>query len=59
MVENVKAMIKKVRNNASPISTWLGGICCIPNEARTKDNTIMIRMKDVINIRIAGAIDNR
>lgn len=48
--------MKKVRNIASPINTWLGGDCCVPSDVRTKPRTMTIRVKLVISINIAGAI---
>ena len=47
--------MKKVKNKASPINTWFGGICEVPIALRKKDNTIIIRVKDVIKIKIDGA----
>ena len=51
-------MIKNVRNKASPIMTWFGGICMVPNALRSKDRTITIRVKDVTIISMAGAKDS-
>ena len=43
-------MIKKVRNNANPSNTWLGGEDCVPNANLSNDKTMMIRVKlDIIN----------
>ena len=43
-------MIKKVRNNAKPSSTWLGGEDCVPRANLSSDNTMIIRVKlDIIN----------
>ena len=47
--------MKKVKNKASPINTWFGGICEVPIALRKKDNTIISRVKDVIKIKIDGA----
>ena len=44
-------------NSDSPISTWFGGNCCVPSACRSSDSTMMIRVKLVIMIRIAGASD--
>ena len=41
-------MTNKVRNSASPISTWLGGDCCRPSAWRRIDSTTRIRVKLVI-----------
>ena len=46
---------KNVKNNDSPIKSWLGGICCVPIAIRKKDSTTTIRVNDVIIIRIEGA----
>lgn len=43
-------MIKKVRNNANPSNTWLGGEDCVPNANLSSDKTMMIRVKlDIIS----------
>lgn len=49
--------MKNVKNNASPINTWFGGICCVASDVLTKDKTIIILVKLVINMSIAGAND--
>ncbi|MNN91895.1 hypothetical protein D3C81_2100740 [compost metagenome] len=54
-VAKVSDIMNKVRNKASPTSTWFGGICCVPSEVLTKPSTITIRVKLVIRIRNAGA----
>src|SRR5699024_5641758 len=54
---NVGAIIKNVKNNAKPINTWFGGICWVARDVRTNDNTTIILVKLVINIKIPGAID--
>lgn len=38
--------------------TWFGGICCVASAVRVNDNTMTMRAKDVINIKILGARDN-
>ena len=50
--------MKKDRNNASPISTWFGGIDCVARDVRTKEKTMTILVKHVIMIKIPGAIEN-
>ena len=50
-------MIKKVKNKASPIMTWFGGICMVPNALRNSDRTITMRVKEVTIISMAGAKD--
>ncbi|GAI83024.1 unnamed protein product, partial [marine sediment metagenome] len=40
---------------ASPTRTWFGGICCVLKACRSKDRTIIIRVKEVTRINIAGA----
>ena len=46
-----------VINNASEISTWLGGVCCNPNALRRNDSTMMIRINEVVITKIEGASD--
>ena len=46
--------MKKVRKRASPTRTWFGGICCVLKACRSKDRTIIIRVKEVTRINIAG-----
>src|ERR1700761_2920320 len=48
-------MMNAVKNRASEISTWLGGVCCNPSALRRNDSTMMMRMNDVVMIRIDGA----
>ena len=55
---NVGAMMKKVKNKASPINTWFGGICCVARAVLTNDKTMTILVKLVIKIKILGANDN-
>lgn len=50
--------MKNVKNNASPIKTWFGGIVFVASAVLVKDKTIMMRANDVIKIRILGASDN-
>ena len=38
--------------------TWFGGIWFVASAVRVNDNTITIRVNEVINIRILGANDN-
>src|SRR5699024_3623890 len=54
---NVGAIMKNVKNKASPINTWFGGICCVANDVRTKAKTTTTRVKLVIIIKIPGAKD--
>src|SRR3989304_554616 len=49
------AIEKNVRKSAIPMSTGLGGVCCIPSACRMKASTITIRVKEVIITRIEGA----
>ncbi len=48
------AMMKKVRNRASPNSTWLGGVDWVPMAVRNRLSTMMIRVKLVIISSAAG-----
>src|SRR5688500_6045956 len=50
-------MIRNVMNSESPIRIWLGGNCCVPSACRSRESTMMSRVKLVIMIRIAGASD--
>jgi hypothetical protein len=56
--ENVGAMIKNVRNKASPTSTWFGGIELVASDVLTNESTITIRVKHVIKMRMPGATEN-
>ena len=44
-----------VRNSASPISTWLGGVWPAPMACRRIDSTITMRVKAVIISSAAGS----
>src|SRR5687768_2037685 len=48
-------MIRKVMNIERPTNTWLGGSVAVPIAWRSSDRTMMIRVKLVIMIRMAGA----
>src|SRR5262245_39496828 len=48
-------MIRKVMNSDRPMRTWLGGNCCVPTAWRSRERTMMIRVKLVIISRMAGA----
>lgn len=50
--------MKKVINNASPIKTWFGGICCVASDVLTKDKMTITLVKHVIKIKMPGANDN-
>ena len=41
-------MIKKVRNKAMAIKTWLGGVCCVPIACLRIDRTIITLVNEVI-----------
>src|SRR5262245_35263262 len=47
-------MVNRVRNSASPISTMLGGVSCMPSAWRSIDSTMMMRVKAVIATSIDG-----
>ena len=49
--------MKKVMNNAKPIKIWFGGDCWVPMALLKRENTTIILVKDVISIKMAGAID--
>ena len=40
--------MKKVRNKANAINTWLGGVCCVPKACLKIDITITILVNEVI-----------
>ena len=42
-------------NSAIDVITWLGGNCCVPSACRNRPSTTMIRTKQVVISRIAGA----
>ena len=54
MVVQTGAITKTVRNSDSPRTIWFGGICGIPMALRANESTIVIRMKEVTIIRMAG-----
>ena len=47
-------MMNSDRNKAMPMSTWFGGVCAVPSACRSNDRTIMMRVNEVIKIRIDG-----
>ena len=47
-------IMKKVKNSASPSSTWFGGAEGVPSAFRSRPKTIMMRVKLVIISRMAG-----
>jgi len=49
--------VKKVKNIASPTTTWFGGIVVVPMAWRIKLRTIRILVNDVVINKIAGATD--
>ena len=55
MSDQTGSIIKKVKKSASPIKIWLGGDCCVPRACRIKAKMMIIRVKEVVMIRIAGA----
>jgi hypothetical protein len=55
---NVGAMIKNVKNIANPSNTWFGGTPCVPIDVLTNERTIIILVKQVVNINTPGATDN-
>jgi hypothetical protein len=50
-------MMNKLKNKASPTSTWFGGIVCNPKALRVSDSTTMIFVKLVHSIKAAGATE--
>ena len=48
--------MKNVKNNAKDNSSWLLGACCNARAVRKNDNTMTIRVKQVIMIISEGAI---
>ncbi|MNU06329.1 hypothetical protein D3C72_2514940 [compost metagenome] len=53
-MSNTDAMMKKVRNRESPITTWFGGACITPRAWRNSESTITTRVNAVIINRMAG-----
>ena len=53
----VGIITNRVRNNAIPISTWLGGVVGVPSALRTKLRTMRILVNPVTVKRIAGRIE--
>jgi hypothetical protein len=48
-------MMKMVRTKASPVTTWLGGICCVPRALRTIESTTAIFTNEVSMMSMKGA----
>ena len=57
MMEELRGIIKSVKNKASPIITLLGGADCVPRAVLRKCRTIIILVKDVIITTIDGAME--
>src|SRR3954447_24277994 len=55
--DSVGLMMNRLRNRASPTTTWLGGIDCRPRALRVSESTMTMRVKLVIIMSSAGAID--
>ena len=53
---SVGAITNRLRNSASPITTWFGGIAVRPSALRVSDSTITMRVKLVSITISAGAI---
>ena len=54
MASSVGAITNRFRKSARPTSTWLGGAVGVPMAWRSKDNTMMMRVKPVIISNSAG-----
>jgi hypothetical protein len=54
---NVGHMMNMVRNKASPVRIWFGGVDCVLMAFLRKPSTIMIRVNEVIIRIIDGATD--
>ena len=52
---NAGAMVNSVRNSARLTSTMLGGVSCMPKAWRSIDNTMIVRVNDVIAMTTAGS----
>src|SRR6476469_1459670 len=50
-------MMNRLRNRASPASTWFGGIVGVPSAFRVSDSTTITLVKAVHSTSRAGAID--
>lgn len=55
---NTGAIVKKVRNNARPMSTVFGGTCGEPSALLVKESTMIMRVKEVSIISSAGASES-
>jgi hypothetical protein len=55
MFSQTGAMMKKVRNSDNPMMIWLEGAPCSERAERTKESTMTIRVKQVINKMMDGA----
>ena len=51
--------MKRVKKSANPINTWLGGLELVPSDVLTKDKTTIIRVNEVVMIKIIGINDKR
>jgi hypothetical protein len=51
----IGAITTAVIINASDVTTCVGGTFCAPSAWRAKDNTMITRVNDVTEIKIAGA----
>ena len=58
MRSNTGAIVKNVRNIASPMSIWLVGVCAVPSAWRRIASTMMMRVKEVIMMSPAGSSVN-
>ena len=51
----VGVIMKKVRNRAIAINTWLGGVCCVPIACLSIDKTMIILVNEVAPKTIEGS----
>src|SRR4051794_26523397 len=58
MAETVGPMMNRLRNSASPASTWLGGMLVRPSALRVIPRTMKILVNDVQSSSRAGATES-
>src|SRR4051812_25096987 len=58
MADTVGPMMNRLRNRASPASTWLGGMLVSPSALRVMPSTMKILVKQVQSSNRAGATES-
>src|SRR3954462_10193489 len=57
-MDTVGPMMNRLRNSASPASTWLGGMLVMPSALRVMPRTMKILVNEVQSSSSAGDTDN-